>query len=272
MTNASITLFTDMVETVLQETSFVPSIAKGLYGSGQIVRGGAVEVLGTEDVTIGQYTGQMTHQALAGTNQKVQISHAPYYSVKLDGVKDLATAPANLKSFVVQKAGKGLALDLDTEFVKLASKAKVTVTADQSKVDNGFTGLVTAFDLANVGLNDRAVILDPMTCNTLISLQAHKLQVEKSANYLYEGYIGLYYGIQVFKSNKIGKTGDIHNCIGVDTSSVILPKNYEETREAKGVDFFGVAVQGIVSYGLDIIETETGKSNRIIAFDVDSTK
>ena len=268
MTNAQITVFTDILETNLIEKSVVPSVARGLY-NGQIVRGGVVEILGTEAVTIGQYNGTITHQTLAGSNQKVAISHAPFYSVKLDGVKDLATAPANLKAHVTKEAGKGLALDLDATLVALHSKAKVTVTGAIATVDDAFTGLATAFDLANVGMDDRGVILSPSVANKLVAKQGSALQGEKASDIVYAGYLGKYMGIEIFKSNVIGKTTTVANCIGVDMSALVLAKNYDETRDIEGVDFFGIAVQGVVSYGLDVIETETGKSNRLIAFDVD---
>jgi len=268
MTNAQITIFTDLVETNLIEKSVVPSVARGLY-NGQIVRGGAIDILGTEAVTIGQYSGTITHQNLDGTNQKVQISHAPFYSVKLDGVKDIATAPTNLKSHVTKEAGKGLALDVDASLVALASKAKVTVTGVIATVDKAFSGLATAFDLANVGMNDRACIGSPSVINTLVELQGSALQGEKASNMVYEGYIGKYMGIEVFKSNSIKKTATVSNCIGLDMSALVLAKNYDETRDMTDASFFGVAVQGVLSYGIDIIETETDKSNRIIAFDID---
>jgi len=268
MTKAQITIFTDIVETNLIENSVVPSIARGLY-NGQTIRGGAVDILGTEAVTIGQYTGTITHQALTGTNQKVQISHAPFYSVKLDGVKDIATAPANLKAHVTKQAGKGLALDVDASFIALHAKAKVAVTGVIGTVDESFTGLATAFDIANVGMNDRGVVLDPTSANVLVALQGKALQGEKASNIVYEGYLGKYMGIEIFKSNSIKKTGTVANCIGIDMSALVLAKNYDETRDITGADFFGVAVQGVLSYGIDVIETETGKSNRVVALDID---
>jgi len=259
-----------MLDTKLIEKSIVPSIARGEYRANTgIVRGAAVDILGTEDITIGQYSGTITHQTLAGTNQKVQISHAPYYSVKLDGVKDLATAPANLKNFVIGKSGKSLALDMDTSLVALASKAKVTVTGVKASIPDVFTGVATALDQANVGMNDRAIILDPASANMLISQQGAALQGEKASDIVYEGYIGKFMGIEVFKSNQIGATTTVKNCIALDMTALVLPRNYEETREIESSEFFGVAVQGVVSYGLDIIETETGKSNRIVAVDID---
>ena len=270
MTNVQIELFTDMVDTVLIERSVVPSVARGMYRqSSPIVRGSVVNILGTEDITIGQYTGTITHQSLAGTEQAVAIDNVPYYSVKLDGVEDLAAAPANTKVFVTGKAGKQLALDFDTTLMALVAKAKVTVTGVIADIDAVFIGVATAFDEANVGMNDRAIILSPAIVNKLISEQGKALNAEKSAGIVYEGYIGKYFGIEVFKSNQVTATTTVNHCIAVDMSALVLPRNYDETREITDSTFFGVAVQGVVSYGLDVIETETGFSNRLIAVDVD---
>ncbi len=270
MTNAQITVFTDMVETVLIEKSIVPSIAKGLYNaSSPIVRGAAIDILGTEDITIGQYSGTITHQTLAGTSQTVAIANVPYYSVKLDGVADLATAPENTKVFVTGKAGKTLALDLDGTFAALISKASVTVSGVVADIDSVFVGAATALDEANVGMNDRAIVLDPATINKLISEQGAALNSEKSADIVYEGYIGKYMGMEVFKSNSLTSTTTVVHGIALDMTALVLPRNYDETREITDATFFGVAVQGVVSYGLDIIETATGESNRLVQIDVD---
>jgi len=270
MTNVQVVIFTDMVETVIIENTIVPTIARGVYNANTpLIRGAAVEILGTEDITIGQYTGTITHQALAGTKQTVSLSHAPYFSVQLDGVKDLATAPANLKSFVAGKAGKTLALDMDNEFVKLGSVAKVTVAGTKADLGAVFTGAATALDEANVGMNDRGILLDPASANLLIAEQGAALQGEKASNIVYEGYIGKYMGIEVFKSNGITATTTVKHCLAFDMSAIVLPRNYDEVREITSSEFFGIAVQGVVSYGIGIIETETGKSNRIVKVDID---
>jgi hypothetical protein len=118
-------------------------------------------------------------------------------------------------------------------------------------------------------MNDRAVVLSPSVANKLVELQGKALSGEKSANVVFEGYLGKYMGIEIFKSNKISSTDTVANCVGVDMSALVLAKSYEELREATSADFFGVALQGLLVYGVDVVETETGKSDRIIAFDID---
>ena len=265
--NNKITIFTDVMDTKLQEKSIVPSIARGVY-KGQVVRGGTVKILGTEDVTIGQYNGTITHQTMDGTAQDVAISKKPYFSIKL-GADDLSQVPANELNFLTGKASDGLALDVDTQLVALVSKAVVTVAGAIATVDSAFTGLATAFDEANVAMNDRAVVLSASVANKLIELQGKALQGEKASNIVYEGYLGKYMGIEIFKSNKVGSTLTVANCLGVDMSALVLAKSYEELREATSADFFGVALQGLLVYGVDIVETATGVSDRIIAFDID---
>lgn len=265
--NNKITIFTDVMDTNLQGSSIVPSIARGVF-KGQIVQGGTVKILGTEDVTIGQYAGTILHQAIDGTAQDVAISKKPYFSIKL-GADDLSQVPKNELGFLMGKAGNGLSLDLDTQLVALVAKAVVTVTGAIATVDSAFTGLATAFDLADVAMNDRAVVLSPSVANKLVELQGKALSGEKSANIVYEGYLGKYMGIEIFKSNKIGSTLTVANCIGVDMSALVLAKSYENIREITSSEFFGVALQGLLVYGIDVVETATGESDRIVAFDID---
>lgn len=265
--NNKITLFTDIMDTKLQEQSIVPSIARGIF-KGQVVQGGTVKILGTEDVTIGQYAGTITHQSMAGTAQDVAITKKPYFSIKL-GADDLSQVPKNELGFLMGKASQGLALDVDTQLVALVAKAKVTVSGAIATVDSAFTGLATAFDIANVGMNDRGAILSPSVCNNLIEKQGASLNAEKASDIVYEGYLGKYMGIEIFKSNKIGSTLTVANCIGVDMSAVVLAKSYENLREITSSEFFGVALQGLMVYGVDVVETETGLSDRLVAFDID---
>jgi len=262
-----LTIFTDVMDTKLQEASVVPSIAKGVF-RGQIVRGGTVDILGTEDVTIGQYNGTITHQSMTGTEQKVLIEKKPYFSIKL-GYDDLSQVPTNEVSFLTGKAGKALALDVDKNLVLLAGKAKITVSGAIADVTGAFTGLATAFDIANVGMGDRAALLSPNVANTLVAEQGAKLQGEKASEYVYQGYLGEYMGVQVFKSNSIGKTTTVANCLGVDMSALILAKSYDQVDQVAGVDFFGSALRGLLVYGVDVVETEAGLSDRIVAFNID---
>ena len=260
-------VFTDIMDTKLKERSVAMSVCRGLY-KGDVINGGAVDILGMEDITIGQYAGTITHQVMDGTTQSVAITKKPYYSIKL-GADDLSQVPSNQKEFLITEATKKLALDIDTNLVALVSKAVVTVTGVIATVDLAFTGLATAFDLANVEDGDRGVILSPSVANNLVAQLGAKLNVPQSAENAYKGSMGEYMGIEIFKSNKIGSTLTVANCVGVDMSALVLAKSYEEVRTATSDTFFGIALQGLLVYGIDVVETGTGVSDRIIAFNID---
>ena len=265
--NNKIKIFTDIINTALREKSIAMAVARGMY-KGTVVSGGTVDILGVEDITIGQYTGTITHQTMAGTKQTVAITKKPYFSIKL-GADDLSQVPANQVGFLMSKATDKLALDIDTNLVALVSKAVVTVSGTIALIDKAFVGLATAFDLANVGENDRGVILSPSVANNLVDILGTKLQSEKSSSDAYNGFVGKYFGIEIFKSHKIGSTLTVANCVGVDMSALVVPKSYEEMRTATSSEFFGIALQGLLVYGVDVVDTGTGVSDRIIAFDID---
>ena len=270
MTKAEVIQFTDIMETQILESSVMGTIAKGDYKEGSsLVKGASLEILGTEAITIGNYTGTMVHQVLAGTKQSVKLDKAKYFSVKLDEVKDFATAPSNLKSKVAKDAGTTLALEFDREWVKMVSKAKVTVTGAKADISGVLDGCATELDLANVPEGFRGILLDPASARLLVSQSAHNIGGDKALDTLFQGYIGHYQGLEVFKSNQITKTTTVRNCMGFDMRAVVMPKNVDQTREALDPTFFGVLVQGVVNFGMDIIETETGKSNRLVAVAID---
>lgn len=260
-------VFTDIMETKLAQVSIAMTVCRGLF-KGTVVNGGSVDILGVEDITIGQYTGTITHQVFDGTKQTVAITHKPYYSIKL-GADDLSQVPTNQKDFLIGEASKKIALDFDTSLIALVSKAVVTVTGAIATVDSAFVGLATAFDTANVAQGDRGVILKPSVANNLVALLGSKLNVTQSAENAYKGSMGEYMGIEIFKSNSIGSTLTVANCVGVDMSALVLAKSYNEVRTATSDTFFGIALQGLIVYGIDIVETQTGASDRIIAFDID---
>jgi len=270
MTNVQKIVYTDMVETELLENSVFAEIANGKFKRNTpVVNGASVEILGTESISIGQYSGTMTHQTLDGTAQAVPINKRPYYSVKLDGVTDLATAPKDLKEFATNKAGATLAEQFDVEGVKLATKAKVTVTGTKSDIGAVFEGMAAELDIANVGMNNRAAVIDPVTARRLIGEQGSAIHGDNAGSIVYQGYIGEYQGFKIFKSNKLPKVTTKQTVIGVDMTALVLPRNFEDMREIEDADFWGVYIQGIISYGIDVIETETGKSNRIVKGEID---
>jgi len=263
-----VTIFTDVMNTKLQNKSIALAVARGEY-RGDIVQGGTVKILGSEDVVIGQYTGTITHQTMQGTDQDVAISNKPYFSIKL-GYDDLSQVPKNELAHLMKEASKALAMDIDDKLVQLVTKAKVSVSGTLADVTGAFTGLATAFDLANVDEGDRGVILSPIVANSLIGELGVKLNSEKAADMAYQGSIGEYMGIEIFKSNVVTKNGTIENCIGIDMSAIVLAKSYEDVGQVEGVDFFGSALRGLMVYGIDVIETEVGLSDRIIAFGIDA--
>ena len=270
MTNVQKIVYTDMVETALQEASVFAKIANGIYKrTTPVVNGASIQVIGTEDITIGQYSGTMVHQTLAGTAQAVNIDKRPYYSVKLDDVMDLAAAPKNTKEFATTKAGKTLAENFDIEGVKLATKAKVTVSGTKADIGAVFEGMGAELDKANVTEGGRAAVVDPVTARKLISEQGAAIHGDNAGSLVYQGYIGEYQGFTIFKSNKLPKVTTKQTIIGVDMSALILPRNFEDIREIADASFFGIIVQGIISYGIDVIETETGKTNRLVAGEID---
>jgi len=80
MTNAEVIHFTDIMETQIIESSVMGTIARGDYKkSTPVVNGASVAILGTEAITIGNYTGNMSHQVLAGSKQSVAINKAKYF-------------------------------------------------------------------------------------------------------------------------------------------------------------------------------------------------
>ena len=270
MTNAEIVKFTDIMETQIIESSVMGSIARGDYRNDTpVMKGASLEIFGTEAITIGNYTGTMTHQVLAGSKQSVSIDNAKYFSVKIDRVKDFATAPENLKNKVAEEAGITLALQIDKVFTANVGVAKVTVEGTKADVGSVLEGVATELDLANVPEGNRGILLDPASARMLVSQQASSITGDNAGSILYEGYIGKYQGLEVFKSNQITSTTTVRHCLGFDMRAIVMPKNVDETRETTSPDFFGILVQGVLSFGMDFIETETGKSNRVVSADID---
>ena len=270
MTNAEVLVFTDIMDTELIEKSIVARLAQGLYKeSTPVVTGAAIEILGTEKIVIGNYSGTISHQTLAGTKQTVAIDKVPYFSVKIDDVEDYATAPKNLKTKVAKDAGMELALATDKEFVKLTSKAKVTVSGTKADIAGVIEGVATELDIANVAEGNRAIVLDPASARMLATQLGAALQVDRAASEVYGGTVHEYQGVMIFKSNQVVKTTTVFGCLGFDVTALNMPKNFADTREITDASFFGVLIQGVLSYGIDIVETETGKSNRLVNAEID---
>ncbi len=267
--NNKLKIFTDVMETKLGEFSLLPTIAKGVT-SGKITRGSSVDILGVDDVTIGDYSGTITHQDADGTRQTVTIANQKYFSLRFHS-GDLSQVPTNVLSANLKVAAKKLALEADKKFVLLDGKAEVAVTGAVGDLQGAFVGLATAFDEANVAMGDRAVVLDPATANTLIDQLGSAINSDRASNEAYGGVIGEYMGIAIYKSNQITTTLEVSNCIGIDMTALVFPKSYDNLDQVSGVDFFGVAIRGLLVFGVDVVETDTSAhtSDRVISFKID---
>lgn len=235
--------------------------------------GKAIEIPRLEGFSMETYTGSMTHKELDGAKTTLNVDQQKYFSIKVDEV-DEKQAIQGVTSAITEQGANEMAFVIEQTIAKEVAKAKKTVNASiaSGNLLNGIRLAGAELSKANVPMTGRFLVVSPDVASQIL---AELPTISKGDNALamaIQGYVGKYAGFDIYESNAVlGAEGTTHQCIASYRGSIAYASQIEKLRTIEDPTFFGELIQGLVSFGTVAIETEEGKTNRIVNLTVDVT-
>ena len=170
--------------------------------------GSSVKISEVGNVSVAEYSGIVSYDALADAAKVLQIDQKVYAAVKIDDV-DAVQAKPKLVSKLSQRIAYGMANDIDAFLAKEYVNAGITVTGTTSgatevtsaTVISLFTGAARKLDEANAPQAGRVAVVPPWIKEKM--LLAKIIHDTDNSDSLANGSIGKYLGFEVFVSNNI---------------------------------------------------------------------
>ncbi len=227
VTNFKPTIWSANIQAVLQKTLVFasPMITNRNYEGEVANYGDRVKINQIGSVTISDYAvgTDITYQDMADASQFLDIDQQKYFGVNLDDV-DSAQANVDLMAAYSAQAAYDMADTVDQSISGLYGDAGVvtglgttgtplTVTAADSTGGNvGILELLrrimVALNKNNVPKANRWVVLSPDLAGRLAERNVTLYNVRQTQEAADNGYIGQFYGFNIFESNNVADVGN----------------------------------------------------------------
>lgn len=228
--------------------------------------GDTVKINSVGDVTIGDYVKNSTNinpEELTSTQQELVIDQAKYFAFKVDDIDQAQTKP-KVMSEAIRKSSRGLSRVTD-DFLRdvMQNGAGLTDESGALSVTDipAYMGKINQMlDEADNEEQGERFIVVPAWLKKLIvqSYQGNTSSEEVQSS----GYVGRYYGINVYLSNRLNTVG-ADDDFGTEGDTVVIAGTREGTTLAEQIvkteayrpeNSFADAVKGLHVYGARVVE------------------
>lgn len=273
------TIWSANILSVLQKTLVFasPMITNRNY-EGEVTQfGDRVKINQIGDVDVKDYTvgTDITYQTMADASQFLDIDQQKYFAINLDDV-DAAQANVDLMVAYSQQAAYNIADTVDKSIASLYASAGVTtnlgttatpltVTAADSTGGNvGILELLrrmmVALDKNNVPGAGRWVILSPDMVGRLAERNVMLYNVMQSQEAASNGYVGQFYGFEIFSSNNVADVGSVatpkQKLLAGTNIAITFAQQIAKIEGVRRENQFADAVRGLYVYGRKVVRPE----------------
>lgn len=232
-----------------------PAVVNSDY-EGDVQRGASVKVNTLSDITVNDYTGTVSAEALTTSAQTMSINFAKYFALKVDSVERVQAA-GDLLSAAAQRAAYGLAQATD-EYIAGTILADAGTDLGTVTVASGgdafdlLRSMVVALDEANCPRAGRFVIVNPEVHGYLISDDRFaRADASGQAAAAITGVVGQALGLNVLVSNNCGSAAVAGHPIATTWAQQLV-----ETEAYRAQDAFADVVRGLLVGGAAVIRPE----------------
>lgn len=247
------TIWTDIIERNFRKSLVLGNLITDM--SPKIATEGKSITLPSFDaVAVKDYAGAIVTEEVADGVQTLLIDKAKYFSVKVDDI-DAAQVHGELLSKLGNNGAYQLANAFDIEVAKLHSKSTVKVEATAATIVADIYKLSALMTAKNIPLAGRWLVIDPMTHALLLGKIPTISTGENSFNVAKEAYIGRFGGFEIYLSNNIQLATAKPQCLAGVMASAAYASQIDKIRAMELEGSFAEKVEGLNSFGVDVIET-----------------
>lgn len=175
--------------------------------------GDKVKINEIGEVTTNTYSGTVTYETPSDASKFLLIDQQKYAAVSVEDV-DNAQAKPKVMGRIANRIGYSLAEDMDTFVAGLADEAGITsglgteaspISITSANVTNYLSLVAQGMDEQNCPQGGRVAVVPPWFAQKLTLAKITKDTDNTEA--LTRGYVGTYYGFDIYMSNNISHSG-----------------------------------------------------------------
>lgn len=239
--------------------------------------GDRVKILQIGDVDVNDYDEDtdITYQNVSGAAQWLDIDQKKVFAIKIDDVEDVQSN-VDLMAAYSQQAAYKISDTVDTSIAGLyvnagittnlgTTAAPLTVTAADSTGGNvGVLELLrrigTALDKNKVPNAGRYVVMSPDIAWRLAERNVQLYNVMQSQQAADNGFVGNFYGFNIFKSNNVADVGNTatpkQKIVAGTNIAITFASQISKIETLRLQGGFKSAVRGLYVYGRKVVRPE----------------
>jgi len=219
-------------------------------------QGDTVKITTPSAITVGPYTGTVTYEVPASTQQNLLIDQAKYWAFAIDDI-DEAQANVNTMAAYMEEAAQSLADEVDKNLAALYTDAGLTQISLDVGTDDFYDKLTVAnqqLSEANVPKDGRWVVITPKGHSNLLQNDAFIHATQKGDAVIADGRIGRAAGFNVYESNNLVNTTASSFAYMYGTNRAItLAEQVVKTEAIRREASFSDGARGLLVFGRKVV-------------------
>jgi hypothetical protein len=257
------TIWSDLINQAYAEASVFRPLANTSY-EGEIRNfGDTVKINSINDFSTSTYSGSVTYSEIDDSSLIMQINQKKYVAKTLDDV-DAAQIKPKMAGEIARNFGRAFVADVEAYIASLYTEAGITdgstgsVTAITSaNVISTVGDMASAFDENEVPDDGRVAIVPPWLAQKIVL--SGVIRDTDNSSILSAGYIGQFQGFQIYKSNRISKSGTSWYApmFFRRNDTIAMAEQINEMEALRREDEFADAMRALMVYGAKVIKPES---------------
>lgn len=222
-------------------------------------QGDTVHINTPSAVAVRDYSGAVTYDQIASTQQALVIDQAKYYGFEVHDI-DAAQANISLESPFITEAAVSLADAVDQSLAALYTEAATSVTASLvATATDQYAKLVEAgmkLDQQNVPRTGRWVVVTPAGYADLLTNDKFIASATAEGRSIVRtGEVGTIAGLTVYVSNNLVRTGSskVANWLYGSNAAITFAEQITKTESMRREASFADAIRGLLVFGHKVV-------------------
>lgn len=222
--------------------------------------GDTVKITTPSAITVGAYSGTVSYETPASTQQSLVIDQDLYWAFELDDV-DQAQANVSLMSAYMTEAADALAQKVDTDLAGLYTAAGLASISVDVGADDFYDKMVLAgqqLDEESVPRAGRWVVMTPAGYADLLKNTNFITASEMNSAMLRSGALGMVSGFEVLVSNNLtNTTASTYAYLYGTNAAITMAEQVANTEAIRRDTAFSDGVRGRMVYGRKVVRANS---------------
>lgn len=256
-------IFSKLLQAKFYKESVLPAISNTSYEGEITSMGDKVNIRTVPAITINDYTGSITTQALSSSTVELLIDQAKYYSFDLDDIQS-TQSDIDLMEEASNDAAEQMRIAVETAVLASVVSGATTIESSTTTItaSNILASILTAsktLDELNIPEEGRFIVMSPEFISLLKQSELRQAYLTgDSTSPLRNGKVGVVDRFTVYQSNMLyadtsGATNGATNVLAGHPKAITFASQFTNNETVRLESKFGSAVRGLKIYGSKVV-------------------